>query len=301
MATTPRPRRSQTARSGGAGAVRSERIAAAIERTLAGGHAELFELLRGSSGLPGPRANMELARAVGATLASHGGRADRVIVALGEADDAYLRVVAAFALGARSVPGDDLRASRARVEHALRGLQVLAEDARHVVRSGIVEALRDRLAAMGEPAVADLAAWTDGYLHAHIALEALADRTLLTTLATSEGPLARLSEAFVLADGSPRSAERTQGMRALRQGMPAQIAVFAARFPETIAWLEKQTLATRPETREVVLGAIRALRRGVLSDVEAGRLAALLEASAKPRRDADRVVQGTRRRGKGRT
>jgi hypothetical protein len=205
-----------------------------------------------------------------------------------------------MALAARSLPGET-RGARARMEEALADLQALAEDPRHVVRSGIVGALRLRLAAMGEPAVVGLAAWTDGYLQAHVALEAMADKTWLTTLPSCESLLARLEEAFILADASPRSAERTQGMRTLRQGMPAQIVVFAARFPETLAWLEKKTASTRPETREIVAGAIRALRRTVLSDVEAGRLAALMEASAKPRRDADRVVHGTRKRGRGRT
>jgi hypothetical protein len=288
-----------TAKTLAPGAVRSERLAAAIDRALAGDEGELNELLRRGSGLPGPRPNYELARAVGATLASHGGRADRPIDALGRSEEEFLRVVLAFTLVARSVGHD--RASRARAERALADLQTLAEDPRHVVRAGIVEALRDRLASMGAPAVDDLAAWTDGYLHAHIALEALADRTWLTTLPTSDALLARLEEAFVLADASPRSAERTQGMRALRQGMPSQIATFAARFPEVLAWLEKKTTSTRPETREVVAAAIRALRRAVVSDREAERLTALLDATAKPRRDADRVVQGTRRRGRGRT
>jgi hypothetical protein len=110
--------------------------------------------------------------------------------------------------------------------------------------------------------------------------------------------LARLEEAFALADASPRSAERSQGMRTLRGGFPAQIAIFATRFPETLAWLAQKTACSRPETREVVAGAVAALRRTVISDVEASRLAASLEASAKPRRDADRVVHGTRKRGR---
>jgi hypothetical protein len=279
--------------------VRSERIVAAIDRALAGDEGDLFELLRRGSGLPGPRPNYELARAVGASLASHGSRADRTIDALGRSEEEFHRIVLAFALGVQSL--EQGRAARARAGRALADLQTLAEDPRHLVRAGIVEALRDRLVSLGAPAVDDLAAWTDGYLHAHIALEALADRTWLTSLPTSDGLLARLEEAFVLADASPRSAERTQGMRALRQGMSAQIATFAARFPEVLVWLEKKTTSTRPETREVVAAAIRALRRSVVSDVEAGRLAALLEATAKPRRDADRVVQGTRRRGRGRT
>jgi hypothetical protein len=311
--------------------IRNDRLTAALDRAVAGGDpADLFELLRRGSGLPGvdgagggpkPRAgsagaglrpNLELARAVGHALARHEGRADRLVAALAGADDEYLRIVAALTFGARSLQGlahpggrakaaSDARRARPRVEQALADLQTLAEDPRHLVRAGVVDALRMRLAALGEPAVVDLAAWTDGYLQAHVALEALADRSFLTTLPAGESVIARLDEAFVLADGSPRAAERSQGMRALRQGMPAQIATFAARFPETLAWLEEKTRCTRPETREVVEGAIRSLRRTVISDVEAVRLGALLSASGKPRRDADRVVQGTRRRGRGRT
>jgi hypothetical protein len=281
----------------GAPDIRSERLSAALDRALSAGDAAgFFELLRRGSGLPGPRPNLDLARAVGHALARHEGRADRLVAELFRSDEEYLRVVAAMTLAARS-----LAARRARVDEALAGLQALAEDPRRLVRDGVVEALRVRLAALGEPAVVDLAAWTDGYLQAHVALEALADRTWLTTLSTSASLLARLDEAFVLADASPRSAERTQGMRALRQGMPAQIAVFAARFPETLAWLSGKTASARPETREVVAAAIAALRRSVISDVEAGRLSALLAASGKPRRDADRVVHGTRRRGRGRS
>ena len=283
-------------------ALSSERLKTAIDRAVAGdGDADLVALLRRSSGMPGPLPNLDLARAVGAALAAHGARADRLVAALGAEDDEYLRIVAAMTFAAQSVPGPNPRSTRARVEHALADLQTLAEDPRRLVRVGLVAALRTRLAAMGEPAVVELAAWTDGYLQAHVALEALADRTWLTGLASSESLLARLDEAFVLADQSPRSAERSQGMRALRQGMPAQIATFAARFPQTLAWLETKTASSRPETREVVEGAVRALRRAVLSDVEAGRFTALLEASAKPRRDADRVVHGTRKRGRGRT
>ena len=283
--------------------IRSERLAAAIERAVASGDpAQLIDLLQRGSGLPGPRPNLDMARAVGHALARHEGRADTIVAALCKSDEEFLRVVAAMTFAARSLPGTDPRRTRARVAEALADLQELAEDPRHLVRSGIVEALRMRLAAMGEPAVVDLAAWTDGYLQAHVALEALADRQWLTTLPSGNSVLARLDEAFVLADLSPRSAERSQGMRTLRAGMPAQIVVFVGRFPAaTLAWLEKRTAIARPESREVVATTIRALRRGVLSDVEAGRLQALLDASGKPRRDANRVVHGTRQRGRGRT
>ncbi len=285
--------------------LRSERVNAALDRALATGEAgDLVETLMRGSGLPGPRPNLELARAVGRALArgTDRRRVEALIGELARSSEEYLRVVAALALAARSLPGEGGRApARAVVEGALAGLQALAEDAHHMVRLGVVEGLRMRITALGEAAVAELAAWTDGYLQAHVALEALAERSLLDALPSSEGVLARLEEAFVLADASPRSSERTQGMRALRQGMPAQIVVFAVRFPETLAWLSRKAASTRPETREVVAGAIRALRRSVLSDVEASRLAALLDASGKPPRDPSRVVHGTRKRGRGRT
>jgi hypothetical protein len=285
-------------------AIRNDRLVAALDRAVDEGRPEgLVELLHRHSGLPGPRPNLDLARAVGAALARLEGRADRLVAELGHAEEEYLRIVAAQALSARSLPaeGKDRRRAAARVAEALAGLQELAEDPRHLVRLGIVDALRLRIDALGEPAVVDLAAWTDGYLQAHVALSALADRTLLTRLPSAEPVLGRLEEAFALADLSPRAAERSQGMRVLRQGLPAQIALFAARYPETLAWLEAKTASKRPETREVVAGAISALRRTVVSDAEAERLAGLLAASGKPPRDPSRVVQGTRKRARGRT
>lgn len=287
--------------------IRNDRLAAALDRAIESDAADLVELLHRNSGLPGPRPNFELARAVGAEIARREGRGDRLLAELAREDNKeYLRIVAAMTLIARSLPdGDgrkgDRRRAAARTAEALADLQHIAEDARHLVRIGVVEAVRLRLDALGEPAVDELAAWTDGYLQAHIALEALADKILLTKLPSAEPVLARLEEAFTLADASPRAAERTQGMRVLRQGLPQQIATFAARYPETIAWLESKTAMARPETREVVAGAISVMRRAVISDVEAQRLSGLLEASAKPRRDAAKVVQGTRKRGRGRT
>jgi len=210
--------------------------------------------------------------------------------------DEYPRIVAAMAFAARSLA----TGKQAWTREALCDLQEVAEDPRRLVRLGVVEAVRMRIAALGEVAVHELAGWTDGYLQAHVALGALADRTLLTTLPSAEPVLARLDEAFRLADESPRAAERAQGMRTLRQGLPAQIAAFAMRYPETLQWLEKKTRATRPETREVVALAIAALRRTVVSDVEAERLAALLASSGKPPRDPSRIVAGTRKRGRGR-
>jgi len=180
-------------------------------------------------------------------------------------------------------------------------LSMLAEDPRRHVRSGVALALRLRIQTLGEPAIAELATWTDGYLQAHVALSALADRIILDALPSSAPVLARLREAFELGDTSPRAAERSQGVRTLRGELPAQIARVASRFPETIEWLTEAARAKRPETREVVAEAIRALRRATkISDAAASRLNAALEASAPPPRDPSRIVQGTRKRSRGR-
>jgi hypothetical protein len=274
--------------------LKSERLGEALDKAVGRGEtAPLFDLLARSSGLPSPRPNFDLARAMGQAIAARGGRADPLLRELLASPDEFPRIVAALALAFRSLAGIDPKG-------ALAGLQDLAEDPRRHVRSGVVEALALWLAERGAAAVVDLRSWMDGYLQAHLALEALADRTRLAALPTSSGAevMARLDEAFALADASPRSAERSHGMRSLRVGLPAQIAAIAARFPEALGWIEEKAKAQRPETREVVAGAIAALRKGSFSDAEARRLGALLTASAKPPRDPSRIVHGTRRRGR---
>jgi hypothetical protein len=133
-----------------------------------------------------------------------------------------------------------------------------------------------------------------------VALEALSDRTILDAIHNPEPILARLDEAFALADRSPRAAERSQGVRTLRDKLPGQIAAFAARFPETITWIERVAKIQRPESRKVVDDAIGALRKDRISNAEAKRLNDLLTASARPDRNAAKIVAGTRKRSKGR-
>lgn len=282
-------------------AIRNPKIDRATLRALAGDEAELVALLERHSGLPSsigptfrsksaPKMSLDLPRAVGAAIARGSKKeADRLIRRLAEGQGEVGRVVAAMALATRHQLGIDTKG-------ALDDLQVLAEDPRQLVRAGVVAAVRSLIAANGPEL---LASWTDGYLQAHVALEALADRQVLDAIPIAKEVIARLDEAFVLADQSPRSAERMQGMRLLRQALPQQIATFAARFSEVVAWLESKTSIARPESREVVAAAIRALEKRSLSYAGAGKLEASLAASAKPRRDAARVVTGTRRRGRG--
>src|SRR5579862_342359 len=106
--------------------LRSERVSQALDRALeTGDTAPFFELLRRGSGLPGPRPNLDLARAVGHALARHESRADRLVAELGRSTEEYLRVVAAMALAARAMPAPGARGkqSAGRVAEALAGLQ----------------------------------------------------------------------------------------------------------------------------------------------------------------------------------
>jgi hypothetical protein len=275
-------------------AIRSSRIEAALARALDhADHAELFDLLARTSGLPGPRANLSLATSVGTAIAAAGRRGVPLAEALLGADHEFLNIVGAIILGERVAANVDAKRSMAQ-------LHDMAEDPRFAVREGVVAALRIVLARRGEAAVVDLAAWTDGYLHAHVVLEALSDRELLASMRSGAEVLARLDEAFALADVSPRAAERLQGVRTLRRSMPAQIATIAARFPEAIAWLTERTRTERPESREVIEETIRALRKRSLALSDTDRLTAALTASAPPPRDPSRIVHGTRRRSKGR-
>ncbi|WP_437328345.1 hypothetical protein [Sorangium sp. So ce381] len=313
------------------GALRNPKIDAAIERAVQlGDPAELLALLDRSSGLPArrggvrapgpdlgpnaplPRVNLDLARAVGAAIADRGAPAERLVRALCSTAEEYALIVAAQALASLAVQGA-ARASGAgqapRAGGARRGkggldpleaLEELAEDPRRVVRDGVVAALRAVIAARGDAVVGELSSWTDGYLQAYVALEALAERTLLARLSAGAEVVERLEEAFVLSDRSPRADERLQGLRLLRQGMPAQIAALAGRFPEVVRWLEEKTRAERPESRDVVADAIAALRKTSFSDAEVDRLSAALGATAPTPRYAARIVQGTRKRSKGR-
>lgn len=274
--------------------LRSARIEAALEQAVTGGGmVALFDQLSRGSGLPGPRPNFELARAAGTAIAGYGVRADGVLRALLGAEDEYPKIVAAEALAARKLAGVDPKG-------AMEGLQSLVDDGRHLVRMGVVDALRVLLNARGDAIVTELSAWTDGYLQAHAALWALADRTLLASLKAGGEVLARLDEAFSFADLSPRAAERSQGLRELRKDLPAQIALIAARFPEALDWVLARTESKRPETREVVAHAIAALRKSSLSHADTDRLTSSLQKAAPAPRDPSRIVQGTRKRGKGR-
>lgn len=294
-----------------AGLVRSARVSAALETALGRARevagisareaqellapelAALADRLERESNMPGPNPNLELARAVGTVLGGARGAGAAIAEALLAMTHPFLRFVAAFALAELWLASFDRK-------RALGALHDLAGDEKREARRAAVLALRELVARQPERGVDALAALTDGYLHASVALEAIAERDTLTKIARSEGVLARLDEAFELADASHRAAERLQGVRTLRDELPERVARLADRFPETLDWLEQQTSRKRPETREVVAACFKALRKSGHRGAVIDRLAAALEATAPEPRDPTRIVKGTRKRSRGR-
>jgi hypothetical protein len=279
-----------------ASALRSDRLAKAAARTAATGDPRpLLDEAAHVLAAADPQRRIATARAVGQALARERGKVERALNAL-TLDSAgfWPRAFAAAAFAQRAVDGVDPRG-------ADEALQALAESDADV-REAVIDALRTRLDAQGEGAgIEELRAWTDGYLQAHVALAALADKTRLAAMtdAAAEAVVLRLDEAYTLADKAPRSADRSQGLRTLRRALPEQITLFAGRFSRVVfAWLDTKLAPKQPETREVVAATIARMKKASLPLAEAARLRATLDASAKPRRDLDRVVTGTRGRGK---
>jgi hypothetical protein len=276
-------------------ALKSQRIQAALELALDGGPTrDLFDLLERSSGHPGPRPNVDLAKAIGKRLASEAKRGLGLTEELLEHKNEYFVRVGLMALAARASTRGDRTG-------ALRLLHDKADETRKSARDAVIDALESVLLARGDELVPELAAFTDGFLHAFVVLEALTRRQVLDKLSDGEAVLARIGEAFDLADASSRAAERAQGVRLLREGLPKQITRTAQRFGETLAFLEPLLSRKRPETRAVLEATLSELRKTTLSDASTARLRAMLAETAPPPRDPSRIVAGTRKRSRGRS
>jgi hypothetical protein len=262
------------------------RIDAGLADALAGkGTLVFFDALRRAGGMPGPRPNVDLLRAVGARLAA-GGKAGQALVRTMLADEhPALHRAALHAVSAE--------------KDAIARLHDLADEPVKLRRDSVVDALAEVMSADADAGAAELARFTDGFLHAHVALDALGDPRVLDRLSGPTELFARFAEAFDLADGAPRSADRSQGLRILREGMPAQLARVVPRFREALGFIEERTDRERPETRQVVAQMITALRN-VVARSRLDDLRARLEATEKPPRDPTRIVKGTRKRSRGR-
>ncbi|HEX9296871.1 MAG TPA: hypothetical protein VF881_13595 [Polyangiaceae bacterium] len=281
--------------------IRNPALVAEIESAVARrSYRDLFARLCRSSGLPGPRPNHKLAWAVGEAIAKHARRADALVAELCSIDAErapaksaaeFLSIVGAYSLAARFLAGIEADA-------ALVQLRTLAEDARHLVRTAVGMALDEIAALRGEELVARLATWTDGYLAAAVAVEALGSRSWLDVTKAPGELFLRLDEAFGLVEQAPRADQRSQGYRTLIKALSDAPARVMDRFPDaTLAWLEGRATTEHVELREALSTLIdRARARGhALGKFE--RLEQLLAASAPPRRDPKTYVGPTRKRG----
>ncbi|HKQ68839.1 MAG TPA: hypothetical protein VJT73_05840 [Polyangiaceae bacterium] len=279
--------------------LRSPAVQSALEAALTAkrAHWDFFAVLCRLSGLPGPRFNEALAVAVGRAIEAQGARGEALVQELcsvdarrapAGTDGEFLPLVGAFCRAVQVASG------RSR-DAALASLRALAEDERHLVREGVVHALAEVGA---EDLVLLLAQWTDGYLAATVALQALTRRSCLDALRDGAGVVARFEEAFALAEGASRSDQRSQGYRALVKVLSEAPARLLSRFPrDTLAWLESKAATSDVELREALSELTRRARsRGQATD-NIGAVEQALDASAPARRDPKTYVGPTRKRG----
>ena len=270
------------------------RIETSLKHALdTGDFLDLLERARPGLGLPGTKPRLELAHEIGLAIANarDRGRGKKLARLLGAAEREDARILAAASFAVMALNGTDRKES-------LDALQELADDTHGTIRIGVIDAVRTLLTADLHGTLRELVAWTDGFLQAHVALEAITDRKILANLPSAQAILDLLDPAFRLADEAPRAADRWQGVRLLRSGFPAQIAAFVSRFSELYAWVTERAAATRPETREVIELTAEALTRAQFRRSEVDALREALGKSAKPPRDPSRIVHGTRKRSK---
>lgn len=281
--------------------LRDPALLAALEAAVEGEPRELFAMLPPKSGLPGPRPNLALAAALADQLATYGKKANALVRELCAMDEErapadtsreFLPVCGAFSLAARWKANVDRKG-------ALAGLHDMAEDGRRLVRDSVVQALRTIANAGDESFLDDLAAWMDGYLHAAVVLDALSDRHVLDRLTNAEPVLARLDDAFRLAEEAPRAHQRSHGYRVLLRVLGEAPSSMMARFPDAIAgWLTERAATKSPDLRESISRGIERARKAGHGEARVEGVARALEESAPKRRDPLTYVGPTRGRGR---
>ncbi len=203
----------------------------------------------------------------------------------------FLPIVGAYSLVARC------RADMAAASEFSR-LRALAEDGRYLVRDGVRLALEGIAADRGDEFAARLADWTNGYLAAAVAIEALASRSWLDAVKSPDDLFLRLDEAFSLVEDAPRADQRSQGYRTLLKALSEAPARILDRFPQaTLAWLETRAATEHVELRGALSALIDRARGRGHGAGKFERLEQMLAASAPPRRDPKTYVGPTRKRG----
>lgn len=279
-------------------ALRSEAVIKALSAALSSEDRHLFALLVRLGDLPGPRPNADLAAAFASALAETGVKGEKLLRELlsfdehraaGTSGEAYLPYVAAYVLAARIARDYDPRGS-------WDTLEALAGDTRKVVRDGVVGALIGL--APREDLAARFVSWTDGFLQAAVAIEALADRAVLDRVSDPEDVIARLDEALTLAEDAPRAAERSQGRRRLLEILEISIPRIAPRFPAVLDWFVKRSATKNPEIHAALEAALLRFGSSGLDNTALDPLRRALDASIPPRRDPNSYRGPTRGRGR---
>lgn len=287
--------------------LRSAELSAALARAVEGDRADLFRQLEVQSGLPGPRANMSLARAFSNECGRLGRKADALAYAMakltpdeapGASSKEFLVVCGVLAVGARAAVAKE-NATR---DKALALLEERADDPRFRVRDAVPVALATIGSKIGGDLALRLEPWMDRYFHAAAVLRALAEPAWLETFHVDDhsAPIHLLHEAFVLAHEAPRSASRYPGYKVVVEALRWVPKALAKRFGITVfdrlgIWAE---LVKGPEMREVILSNLDDPQLKKPYAGEIARIKERVEASKAPPRDPTVVRHGTRGRGK---
>ncbi|MET0594474.1 MAG: hypothetical protein ABW133_17365 [Polyangiaceae bacterium] len=280
--------------------LRNPALVAELQNALASRRYEaLFPLLRRFSGLPGPRANDALALAFAEEVVRAGAAGDELVQRLcgiteahapPGSDGEFLPMVGAMCLGVRLAANVDLR--------TLGEMRELADDARHRVRDAVVRALLHVSRTRGDELAEKLSTWTDGYLGAAVALEALTFRAWIDRARTPDAVLARLDEAIALVENAPRSDHRTQGYRLLVKAMSEAPSRLLDRFPAaTSVWLESKASTGDVDLRSALDDLLQKAHASGHGAATLDKVEQAFAASAPPRRDPKTYVGPTRKRG----
>jgi hypothetical protein len=282
--------------------LRSESMTKALDAAIAGKNDALFDQLAVASGLPGTRANITIAQAFAAECASRGKTTDRLLFTMaglspeaapGASAREFLPLCGILGLGERAASDAGVRAK------VLALLHDAAEDLRFRVREAVPIALARIGDELGDVLVADVASWMDGYFQATAVLLAIGNAQWLGAIDDANEAIARLDEAYVLARDAPRAAARWPGRKALVEALGTVPAALAARFGRPV--FEKLAAWTKTEQPELREAIEKNLRGGNLASRYADDVAmvrAAIAANTKTPRDAARIVEGMRGRGK---
>jgi hypothetical protein len=291
---------------------RNEALRVALRNAVGGNRTALEELLMRHGGLPAPVPNLKLAAAFGAEIALIPASAQRLLTDFGEdpspqeSPRAFLPVAAAYGWAAY------VRAAR-ELEAAWAGLRELAADPRRPVRVSVIAALRELATSEGiaDSFVARASEWLEvddagvRFAASALALEVFSDLPVLVAVRDHDQFLAYVSRAIdAIADAS-RAAERLEGRRRMLtslSGLSAAIVKQLRAADRGADWLAAECeRAKHPDVRAALSQALLTLAKSNVARGTIDRLRTVLEASAKPVRDAARVRPGTGRGRKSRS